>query len=402
VSGRITLWLLACLVAVGCASSEGGVTGTGITAISGNIVLVSNQAAPDGSGALPFPIRVSIAEVPGIDSTTDADGTFQLSGDFSGSLTLQFANANDGTSLGPLALEIPVGSQTVLENIEIHTDASPADRVQPAAVRQFDVVGRVDMIECSGDGSGVALITDGNRPGRQLLVNLTPDTDIETRDGTALACGDLTKGAVVGAEGFVRREDQTLVASVVVVAPPPSPGPGPQPRPERLRGKVDGVACMRGLIEIEQQSAADILHRIVRVTDSTEFLCESPLSGACDCSAIAVGAHISVAGLIFPDRPGQISAELIAIGTTSVPVVTVGPIVHVACTADGLSVQDETTGLTVRVVLTSDTEIRCRGDLPCRCADLHARERVRVAGVRPGGGGPLTADRITVLPRRQS
>jgi len=86
----------------------------------------------------------------------------------------------------------------------------------------------------------------------------------------------------------------------------------------------------------------------------------------------------------------------------SIPVVTVGPIVRLACAAGGLSVQDETTGLTARVVLTPDTAIRCRGDLPCRCAALHLRLRVRIEGLRPAGGGPLTADRITVLPRRQS
>lgn len=400
-TGRLLIWLLACVVVVGCASSEGGVTGTGVSAISGNIVSVSDHAAPDESSALPFPIRVSIAEVPGIDSTTDADGTFQLSGDFSGSLTLQFANAIDGTSIGPLALEVPVGSQTVLENIEIHTDAPLAERVRPTAVRQFAVVGRVDMIECAADGSAEALVSDGGRPRRQLLVTLTADTELETRDGTALACADLTTGATVRVEGFVR-DDQTLVALVVVVAPPPLPGPGPQPRPERVRGKVDGVACARGVLEIEQQSGPDTLQRIVRVTDDTEFLCDSTHSGPCDCGAIAVGTRISVAGLIFPDRPGQISAELIVIGATSIPVVTVGPIVSLACAAGGLSVQDETTGLTARVVLAADTAIRCRGDLPCRCAELHVRLRVRIEGLRPAVGGPVTADRITVLPRRQS
>ena len=400
-SGRFRLALLTCALVVGCASSEGGVTGTGVSAISGNIVSVTDQRAANDDDTLPFAIRVSIAEVPGIDSTTDADGTFQLSGEFSGSLTLQFAKAADGTPIGPLALEIPAGSQTVVENIEIHTDAAVAERVQPLAVRQFDVVGRVDMIECTADAGGVALITDGGRRRRQLLVTLTTDTELVRRDGTPLTCADLVRGSLVLAEGFVRREDQTLVAVAVVVAPPAPPGPGPQPRPERVRGPVERIACARGLLEVEQQSGAETVRRIVRVTDSTEFRCDPAQLGPCDCGAIAVGARVSVAGLIFPDRPGQITAEVIAIGTLSTPLVTVGPIVRLACTAGGLSVQDDTTGVRVRVALTAGTEIRCRSDLPCRCADLRVRLRVRVEGMRSAAGDPLTADRITALPRRQ-
>src|SRR5262249_15270271 len=169
VKRRVRIWFLAVAALIGCAASEGGVTGTGVSAVSGNIVSISDQGTGSGTGALPFPIRVSIAEVPGIDSTTDADGTFQLSGDFARSLTLECPNANDGPPLGPLPREVPAGSQTVLENIQIDTAAPLAERVQPSAVRQFDITGRIDMVDCTDNDSGAVLITLSSRPNRQLL-----------------------------------------------------------------------------------------------------------------------------------------------------------------------------------------------------------------------------------------
>src|SRR4029077_7664311 len=103
------------------------------------------------------------------------------------------------------------------------------------------------------------------------------------RDGAPLTCADLVRGSLVRAEGFVRREDQTLVAVAVVVAPPAPPGPGPQPRPERVRGAVERIACARGLLEVEQQSGGETVRRIIRVTDSTEFRCDPAQLGPCDC-----------------------------------------------------------------------------------------------------------------------
>lgn len=393
------LCLLACVALLGCASSEGGVTGTGVSAVSGNIVLVSDQS--DASVTLPFPVRVTIAEAPGIESTTDADGVFQLSGAFSGAITLQFANAIEGVPIGPLTLEVPVGSQTILENIVIRTTGPEAERVQPQAVRQFDVFGRVDMVDCDADGTGVVLVTDQGRPPRQVLVRLTPDTEIAARDGAPLTCGDLRASDTVRVSGLLRRDDGSIIALLIVVGSPRPPKPEPTPRPERLRGVVEGVTCARGLIEIEQRGA-DPVRRIVRLTDGTEFLCEGGVPDPCDCSAIDIGAQIAVAGTIFPSRPGQILADVVVLGAAVVPVVGMGPITRLACANAGLGVEDTATGETLRVALTPETVITCRGGLLCRCSALRVRQRVRVDGVRSPGGGTVTAERVTVLGQRQA
>lgn len=221
--------LLACLPWGGCAS-EGGIAGTGASAVSGNITVVSEQAAQDV--ALPFPIRVSIGEFPGIESVTDAAGAFALRGDFSGAVTLQFANADSGADIGPLALEIPAGSQTLLENIEIRISAPRGERVRPAAVRQLDVFGHIDLVDCGAGAAGLLLVSDDGRPRRQFMIRLTTDTIIARRDGTPLRCVALSAGQAVQVEGALRLVDQTIVAAhVTVVARRPRPDEGPPRTP---------------------------------------------------------------------------------------------------------------------------------------------------------------------------
>jgi len=318
---RQALVLLICAVLAGCGStsSEGGVTGTGITAISGNVLLVSERRPLPTGAMLPFAIRVTIAEVPELASTTDAEGTFQLAGDFSGALTLQFANADDGTEIGSLPLEVPYGSQTVLENIEIRIAAPPPERVQVRAVRQFDVFGSVDRVECSPEGTGVVLLTDDGTPPRQFMARLAADTEIRARSGRPLTCDDIRTRATLRVEGFLRRDDRTILAVQLIVAAPRPPQPGPSPRPERLRGVVRGVACESGLVEVEQTNSGERIRRIVRLVERTELRCVPEVPPPCDCRAIRIGTSIGVAGTILPERPGQVRADVVLIGSPSVP-----------------------------------------------------------------------------------
>ena len=394
-----SIWLLACAALAACASSEGGVTGTGLTAISGNITVVREESVSGRDDALPFPIRVTIAEFPDITSTTDAEGIFQLSGEFAGAVTLRFSNATDGAEIGPLPIEVPAGSQTVLENIEIHTAAPPPERVQPQAVRQFDVFGHADLIECDVDGSGTLLLSDDGRPPRQFMVALTADTEIVRRGGAPLTCADVRPGAALSVEGLLRRSDQTIIALRVVVAAPRPPRPGPSPRPERLRGVVHSVSCERGVIQVDQGGTLDPVRRLVRLSEGTEFRCQPDAQPPCDCSAVAIGAPIGVAGTIFPERPGQVQADVVFLQSSAVPIDLTGTITRLACDAGGLAVSEDGTGRGVRIAVHGGTQIRCAAEVLCRCADLRVRQRVRVEGHQPPEGGTVTAARITVLGR---
>lgn len=296
------LWLAG--AAAGCGlSAEGGVTGTGISSVSGNVALVEQSVA-----ALPFAIRVTLEQAPAIDAVTDADGAFVLRGRFAGAVTLRFSRVDGGDELGRLALEVPAGSTTLLENIAIDTGAPPEARVQPAAVRQLDVIGRLDLVECRAAG-GALLVTAGDR---QLLIDLTSATEILDRAGAALDCGALRAGQRVRVEGFLRLRTQTLVATQVVVAPPSGPAPD-APRRERFRGEVARVDCAAGELTVEQLAAGETVRRRVALVDATDLRCGAIDPRPCACAAIAPGDPVQVVGTILPRRPGLVVADALTV-----------------------------------------------------------------------------------------
>jgi hypothetical protein len=308
---RLAALLLLAAIA-GCA--EGGVTGTGIASVSGNIVQISDMAAV--TAALPFAVRVTVEQQPSATATTDADGTFTVRGGFSGAVTLQFSNADDGSPIGPLSLEVPVGSSTVLENIEIRTGAPLAERVRPRAVRQLDVFGRLDMIECADDGTGTVLVSDAGRPSRQFLATLTADTIIHGRNGASLTCAQLRAlhRPEVRVEGLVRLADQTIVATFVMVTDArPSPPAADVPRPERIQGVVMGIDCQRGELDVAQDLGPDQVTRVVRIEPATEVLCAAQPPVPCTCADIGPGEPVTVHGDLTPGHPGEVVARRITL-----------------------------------------------------------------------------------------
>jgi hypothetical protein len=400
-SARLPTCLLLGAILLGCgssASTEGGVTGTGISAsVTGNVSLVDESAAV--AIMLPFPIRVTIAEVPGVESTTDANGTFALRGSFSGALTLQFSVADSRAELGELALEVPAGSETVLENIEIRTAAPPPDRIRPSAVRQFDVFAHVDMIDCAADGTGSFVVVDDGRPPRQFLVRVTAETMIATRDGSTLRCADLQTGDAVQVDGILQRADQTIVAGTVVVVPMRPPPPPPGPRAERVRGVVRAVGCERGLIEVEQRGTDEPVRRIVQLVEGTDILCAGEPPTPCSCADIAVGDPIGVVGLLFPERPGVVVAETIVVDAALRHVAVLAIVASASCAAGLIELRDANAPTVVlHAALSRRTEILC-GRQVCACTALRRRQRVRVEGFRDIKRPSLIyAERLIVLP----
>ena len=395
IARRLLLAVSIAVAVAGCSSSEGGVTGTGLTAINGNVVAISDDGSSRLDEALPFPVRVTIAQLPALAASTDADGAFALVGEFSGAVTLQFSNAETGAALGPLPLEIPAGSQTVLENVEIHTSAPESERVRPRAVLQFDVFARVDFVECRADGTGTLLITDDARRPRQYMVALVEDTDIVSADAAPLTCADVRRGVRARIAGLVRRADQTLIASTVELTARRPPPPNPAPRPVRLRGIAAAIACPRGLVQIDQNAATEPTHRTIKLTDTTDFHCADDVPGPCDCSAIRIGKPLAISGTILPQRPGVVEATTVVIGAGIVAVDVVGAITALGCD-EGLAVRVPALDETLRVALTEDTAIRCRDATPCRCAALRLRDPVRVEGHRRTDERLITADRVSV------
>src|SRR2546422_9392214 len=89
---RSLVLLLGAAVCLSC-TSGGGPVGTGISSISGNVVDVQTDmgaAASSGSAAALPRIQVSIDGLPDVSTMADAIGNFELSGDFTGTITLRF------------------------------------------------------------------------------------------------------------------------------------------------------------------------------------------------------------------------------------------------------------------------------------------------------------------------
>ena len=150
------------------------------------------------------------------------------------------------------------------------------ERVRPRAVRQFDVFGRVDLVECDRDGSGTVLLTDDGRAAAPVHGRARPSTPrSSTRAGAPLTCADIAVGRLPARGG--------------ISAPPRSDARRAARSSSRRRGRrgrgraraPSGCAawstrcrCERGLIEIEQHAvdpgaphrAPDRAHRVpVRV-----------------------------------------------------------------------------------------------------------------------------------------
>jgi len=307
----------------GLAALDGGPVGTGISAsLSGNVTSVS--AAAQGSTAaegaveasVPAQIRVTIDEVPGIESLTDADGNFELEGDFSGQLTLRFrATSIDATE----QLHIPAGSTIVLEDVRL------APRmVQMGAIRQLGFSGVVAHADCA---AGVLLVNDHRTPAGQFRVQLSSTSAVVDGSGNALQCAAIANGEEVIVRGTMQPADQTVAALGVVVDPQATDevqftgvvmminctsdvlmvsGPTPRSGMPGMPGRpamagMPGMAGMAGRSRVRLSSATQI-------TDAG--------GQTLRCQDIRPGDHVEVSGVINNSRnPGIIDAQTMKVSS---------------------------------------------------------------------------------------
>jgi hypothetical protein len=270
---------------LGCAA-DGGSTGTGISAIvSGNVVQV--DSSQDGANDLPA-VHVSIDEVPGVEATTDEEGTFELSGDFAGSLTLRFSTADLSVTQ---AIDVPAGSVIVLEDITVRR---PAVRIGTA--RQLGFFGTVALVDCA---AGEVVVDDRGASPRQFLVRLSNDTAIIRGDGGTAECTEIGAGDEIAVEGAIRFSDRTIDAATLTLDPG-RPG-NPSPLIElRFRGEITLINCESGMIMIDAPSGMARL----RLSAESEIidLDRHPI----ECSELMVGERVEGRGIIRVRRPGVI------------------------------------------------------------------------------------------------
>jgi hypothetical protein len=116
------LLLLASLLGCG---ADGGVGGTGISAISGNVTLGPIAAIED-----PNDLEGIVVGIGGttVNTETDRLGRFDLVGEFDGNVTVEFTERN-GT-VNRMAVDVPSGGELQLRNVRLSQGEARAERVE--------------------------------------------------------------------------------------------------------------------------------------------------------------------------------------------------------------------------------------------------------------------------------
>lgn len=381
------------LCPLGCTSaSDGGVVGSGISSVQGNIVqveVVPESAVPpaqrtggDAAGAALPIVLVSIDEKPGIETSTDAEGSFMLDGSFAGTITLRFRDTAGDFTLGTLVVEIGAGATIVLPDIEIRTDLPDDARVQVRPPLQINLFGHVTVRDCA---DGRLVIEDESAARNHFVLRLRDGTEIVNAGDTgSVSCDSIRVGdRVTVVEGVVDREEG-LIETVKLRVLPSDTVPPPTVRVRR-RGIVLRTACARGFVHFQDTVPNDLVS--AHLTDDTEISCGAESPRRCTCEDIGFGDIIDVVGVRRADAARSIDALRVQVTpnpASSFVTMAQGDVVSIDCTARVLrALVNEISGDAVRpremdVQLTDDTMYRCFGDLPCACADVRARDRVAV------------------------
>jgi hypothetical protein len=199
-----------------CAVSDGGVGGTGIATVRGNVLdpaivaaTAQNPGIGDtgGSGASAAGFVVQVQDTD-IQDVTDEAGVFKLEGLFSGDVTLEFRR-EDMPEPAMVPLFVPSGSEVTLTNIEI-LDGTAA----PEQIRVERLIGGIvaDAV-CEGT-NGSFLFQDDS--GLEFTVSVDAETAIQRQTSTEpLQCSDLKQGSRVKIRGL--QSDRRITAREIRV-----------------------------------------------------------------------------------------------------------------------------------------------------------------------------------------
>jgi hypothetical protein len=379
--------LLGCLI--GCAggiSSDGGPIGTGIVAsVAGNVVAVVDDGSVAQDGASPGvpAVAVSIDEVSGAETTTDAAGNFAIDGEFAGALTLRFrASGVEATQ----TIDVPAGALVVLADVVV----APG-QIDAEAGRQVGFIARVLEVDCA---ARLLHVEDEHDPPGPFSVLLLDETRLVRRGGAALSCAEIAPGQRVAIDSLF---EPAAGPGAVVTALAVTVGAERGERPDVVEdvpflGFVAAVRCDAGILTVADSSQRTRL----RLTARTVLARGD--GSALACAAIAVGDRVSGLGRLRVRQPGVIEATSVVVttGQGAVDVRISGAVVGRDCTAGVLQLEDGD-GV-VAVVLGPDTVV----EPPLTCDEIPLGARVRGLGrVRRGAPDVVLAVRLAVrLPAR--
>jgi hypothetical protein len=203
--GRLALLALCVLLGTvaSCATSDGGVGGTGIATVRGNVLdpeLVHNLQNVGGNGASAAGIVVRVRDTSVSDETDDL-GFFELAGEIAGEITIDFVR-DDHPIAATQPVVVPVDAEVTLKDITLLDDVAAPDVIELDNV----IATVIAPPRCEPDGSGSFLLRDDG--GFTFAVTITVDTVLTDTRGT-IACAEVTEESQVKFRGFQENAEVT-------------------------------------------------------------------------------------------------------------------------------------------------------------------------------------------------
>jgi len=231
-------------------------------------------------------IHVSVG---GVETDTDANGFFVLTGPFSGAVTVSFGAGNRTFTL---QVDVPAGGTVVLRDVDLRDDGTAH-----AGGSGVKVVGTIASADCSSVPNTLTVAL-GNQ---NVIVDLGSSTLIKVGDQVAPGtCQDLANGAgqPVRVDAEVQ-PDGSLLADQVKIRP--SMGEEHVDEVE-FHGAVTALACPAS-ITVARGDGQSVT---VNLTSSTEF------EGVADCSGLAIADNVEVEGTL---ANGEVTASEVQVET---------------------------------------------------------------------------------------
>ncbi len=232
--------LLAAWAAIvyGCAASDGGQSGTGISALRGDVIAVTGTTLGVAD------IRVSLPAA-GLTTRTDANGQFELRSETNGATELRFERESDGL-FASTEVVIPAGGVLQLNQIVLDSDNG---EVRPGR-QEVEFEGTVKTLDCVG---GTIVITaKEDQEGTIFTVEVASATI--HRGTMPLTCGDLRVG------DFVEVLAQATGGSTLINADIDleDNDDGPDEQNVEVEGLVTGLDCAGGAILVTPQESQTV------------------------------------------------------------------------------------------------------------------------------------------------
>ncbi len=278
------LWAAA-VIAYGCAASDGGQSGTGISALRGDVIAVTGTTLGVAD------IRVSLPAA-GLTTRTDANGQFELQSKTSGTTELRFERERDGL-LASTEVVIPAGGVLQLNQIVLDSDNG---EVRPGR-QEVEFEGAVKTLDCAG---GTIVITaKEDQEGTVFTVEVASATI--HRGTMPLTCSDLRVG------DFVEVLAQATGGSTLINADIDleDNDDGPDEQNVEVEGLVTALDCAGGAILVTPQESQAATVFTVEVASATIRRGDQRLA----CGDLQIGDRVHVVALLA-DGGTLVDAEI--------------------------------------------------------------------------------------------